>query len=187
MPDGSDYQWCFVTEFEAPDDFEAEHGEKPTAIADSAIGDDAKYWYEDDKVRVAEYWRIRQTSTTIKQGNRERKVKRPVVEQFLMTGDKIIRESAWLGTMLPIIPVYGETKNIEGRKYRKSLVRDAKTLQKINNFWLSAETQAVALQPKAPWLGPVGAFATDKTKWATANSVNHAYLQYDGEVAPQRV
>jgi hypothetical protein len=96
-----------------------------------------------------------------------------------MTGDKIIKKSDWAGSYIPIIPVFGEVKNIEGKKYRKSLIRDAKEPQRINNYFLSAEVESVALQPKAPFIGPVGAFETDQKKWATANLDNHAYLQYD--------
>ena len=44
----------------------------------------------------------------------------------------------------------------------------------------------MALAPKAPWIGPIGAFNTDQAKWATANSTNHAFLEYDGGQAPQR-
>ena len=54
------------------------------------------------------------------------------------------------------------------------------------NFWRTAAAELVALAPKAPWIGPVGAFNTDQAKWSTANSTNHAFLEYDGGQAPLR-
>jgi hypothetical protein len=72
------------------------------------------------------------------------------------------RKAIGPGSYIPIIPVFGEVKNIEGKKYRKSLIRDAKEPQRINNYFLSAEVESVALQPKAPFIGPVGAFETDQ-------------------------
>jgi len=44
----------------------------------------------------------------------------------------------------------------------------------------------VALAPRAPWVGKTGTFETDAEKWATANTRSHAFLEYDGPVAPQR-
>lgn len=54
------------------------------------------------------------------------------------------------------------------------------------NYWRTASTELVALAPKAPYLGPKGAFNTDANKWATANNVSYPYIEYDGAVMPQR-
>jgi len=43
----------------------------------------------------------------------------------------------------------------------------------------------VALAPKAPFIGPEGAF-DDDPRWATANTQSHAYLEYSGQIPPQR-
>lgn len=191
LPDASDRRYSFVTELVDKDEFEAEYGFMPASVDNTARGDDLNLWWENDRVRVAEYWRVRTVKSTAKEqgGTREREVEKRIVEQFLMTGDKIIKKSDWAGVYIPIIPVFGETKNIEGRKLRKSLIRDAKDSQRINNYWLSTETELVALQPRAPYIGPVGAFETDEQKWANSNAENHAYLQYDpveGGMRPER-
>ena len=54
------------------------------------------------------------------------------------------------------------------------------------NYWRTAATELVALAPKVPFIGKTGAFDTDAKNWATANTENHPYLQFDGDVAPQR-
>jgi hypothetical protein len=167
VPDGSDRKWCFITEWVPRTRFKDEYGFEPLGISDAGTGDGGELWFEEERVLVAEYWRLVKTD------------RKKVVEQFLMTGDKIIKKSEWPGCYLPIIPVYGEIKNIEGKKYRKSLIRDAKDPARINNYFLSSEVEAVSLQPKAPFLGPVGAFETDADKWSNANAANHAYIQYD--------
>lgn len=57
----------------------------------------------------------------------------------------------------------------------------------MKNYWRSTTTELVALAPKAPWVGPEGAFqGEDAHKWETANSDSWAYLSYKGNVAPQR-
>jgi hypothetical protein len=43
----------------------------------------------------------------------------------------------------------------------------------------------VALAPKAPFIGPRGAFDGDP-KWQSANTKSHPYLEYEGGIPPQR-
>jgi hypothetical protein len=149
LPDASDRKWCFVTEWVDRKDFEAKYGFEPVGISESSLGDDKSNWYEDERVRVAEYWRVRiETQTVYLQADgsvgpakpsgetQSRDIEKKVVEQFLMTGDKIIKKADWPGCYLPIIPVFGEIKNIDGKKHRKSLIRDAKTSARINNYFL---------------------------------------------------
>jgi hypothetical protein len=55
------------------------------------------------------------------------------------------------------------------------------------NFWRSASTEIVALAPKAPFIGPKGFVPKgQEQKWASANNRSHAYLEYEGNMAPQR-
>lgn len=54
------------------------------------------------------------------------------------------------------------------------------------NYWRTTTTELVALAPKAPWIGPSGAFDTDMQNWQTANTENIPFLEYDGDIPPQR-
>jgi hypothetical protein len=100
------------------------------------------------------------------------------VTQHIMNGCEIIETKEWAGKYIPIVPVYGDEVIIDGKRYLKSLIRDAKDAQRMFNYWRTTSTELVALAPKAPWVGPVGAFATDPN-WATANTENHQYLEFD--------
>jgi hypothetical protein len=86
-----------------------------------------------------------------------------------------------------VIPVYGEEIHVEGKRYFKSLISDAKDAQRMLNYWRTASTELVALAPKSPWIGPKGFANADPNKWATANTKTHAYLEYAGQVAPSRI
>jgi hypothetical protein len=173
LPDASDRSWCFVTEWVDRKEFPARYGSDPSPWEEGGTGDQDQDWADEKRVQVAEYWRTNGDA----------------IEQFVLTCDRILSRSQWAGTKLPIIPVLGEVKNIEGKRWRKSLIRDTKDLCRVNNYYLSAEVEAVALQPRTPFIGPTGAFETDAAKWATANVANHAYIQYDpveGAMQPQR-
>ncbi len=108
------------------------------------------------------------------------------VKQHLLTGAEVLETVDWAGKYIPIVPVYGDEVNIEGRRRLRSLVRDAKDPQRMFNYWRTTSTELVALAPRAPFIGPKGAFKTDADKWATANVENHAYIEFDGASAPQR-
>lgn len=111
------------------------------------------------------------------------------VKQQIMSGAEILEENDWLGKYIPIVPVYGEELNIQGRRYFRSLIRDAKDPQRMFNYWRTTSTELVALAPKAPWVGPVGSFNTDADKWATANTESWSHIEYDvveGAASPTR-
>jgi len=108
------------------------------------------------------------------------------VTQRLLTGAEVLETNDWAGRYIPLVPVYGEEVNVEGKRYLRSLIRDAKDPQRMFNYWRTTTTELVALSPKAPFIGPKGAFQTDQAKWETANTDTHAYIEYDGNVPPQR-
>ena len=116
---------------------------------------------------------------------RDRKSSKRVVKQYIC-GSEIIETNDWAGKWIPIVPVFGDEVFCNGKRYLKSLIRDAKDSQQNFNYWRSSATEAVALGPKTPFIGPVGAFDTDSAKWATANIKNHPYIQFDGPASPQR-
>jgi hypothetical protein len=111
------------------------------------------------------------------------------VTQYIMNGVEIMEENEWAGCYIPIVPVYGEEVNVEGKRYFRSLIRDAKDAQRNFNYWRTTSTELVALAPKAPFIGKVGQFDTDLDKWQRANLDSLPFIEYDdadGAGAPQR-
>jgi hypothetical protein len=175
-------------------------------------------WRQDDTVLVAERWireqyekkilmldngmvidesRIQQDPDLqilleqgIAQVVKERMAKCHRVKQIIMSGVEILEENDWLGKYIPIIPVYGDAFDIEGKNYYRSLIHSAIGSQQMFNFWRTASTELVALAPRVPYIGPKGAFDHDQDKWNTANTKSHSYIEYDSKngslPAPQR-
>lgn len=106
--------------------------------------------------------------------------------QYIINGAEVLEENPWAGCYIPIVPIYGDEVNIEGKRIFKSAIRDAKDPQRMLNYWSTTATELVALAPRVPFLGPKGAFKSDTKKWSTANSVSHPYIEYDGPTMPQR-
>lgn len=209
--DSSDWNLCFITEAMAKSVFEARYPKAEKV--DWQGGDMSLYtanWTDGEQIIVAEYWKreeydcpivllsdgmvveknamenmaaIMQASGLTVVG--ERTTKRFKITQKIMSGAEILSTDKWAGQYIPVVPVYGDEINVEGKRYFHSLIRHAKSAQQRVNYWASTTTELVGLQPKAPYIGPVG-FAAKDPNWTTANSENHPYLEYDGPVPPQR-
>jgi hypothetical protein len=92
---------------------------------------------------------------------------------------------------IPVVPIIGEEVRVGRDVYRHGIVRYARDLQRMVNYYASAETEVIALQPKAPWLGTKKQFQDNYDLWETANTENHPFLEYTVDPAapgpPQRV
>lgn len=118
--------------------------------------------------------------------DRESSTKCYRVYQRTMTGAEILEEVEWPGQYIPIVPVYGDEVNLRGKRYFRSLIHSAKGAQQMFNFARSNAAELSGLEPKVPYIGKKGSFATDAHRWQTANRESHAYLEYDGDTPPQR-
>jgi hypothetical protein len=118
---------------------------------------------------------------------REREATDHTVKRRVISPVEVLEEADWPGSMIPICPVWGEEVIHMGKRHFRSLVRDARDPQRMFNFWRSATTELVALAPRAPWLVQEGSIPPmEANKWNSANTRSHAYLQFRGDMTPQR-
>jgi hypothetical protein len=99
------------------------------------------------------------------------------VKMCRLNGVEVLDETVWKGQWIPLLAVLGEEMYIEEKRYLFSLIRFARDPQKLYNFYRSSEAETVMLGTKAPWVGVKGAFKDPR--WATANTVPWAYLEYE--------
>lgn len=112
---------------------------------------------------------------------REREALGYKVTRRVMNKDAVLKDDAWPGTKIPVIPVWGDEVIVDGRRHFRSMISDARDPQQMYNFWRSATTELVALAPRAPWVMPENALpqaGSERAKWMTANTRSHAYLMY---------
>ena len=210
--DSSDWTVAFETELITRDEFKRRFKAADEVDWDE-LGYESldSNWLAEKQIRLATYWKrtpIKRPIVQLSDGSvmgrdvyeenkdvfdaggltitNERDVDSHKVTWHLLTGAEVLDEGDWPGKFIPIIPVYGDDVNFEGKRYLRSLVRDAKDPQRNFNYWRSAATELVALAPKAPFIGKKGAFEHDIGKWETANTESHAFIEYQGDEPPQR-
>ena len=211
--DSSDWNTAFITDLLSEDEFEKAYGDRAQVSWDDTGWNDlsATGWRDEDTVTVAEYWTREEVkkpvviTTTgavydaddeeflmlaqagIMQVKEERSVKGHKVTQRIMTGLEVLKTTIWPGRFIPIVPVYGDEFDIEGKRYFRSLIHGAIDAQRMHNYWRTSATELVALAPKVPFIGEEGAFDANPEGWATANTRSHAYLEFSsGKMPPQR-
>ena len=82
----------------------------------------------------------------------ERKIPGFAVKWCRLSGAEILEENDWLGKYIPIVPVFGNEADIEGRVIYSGLIRRAKDARRLYNFARSSFAERVAMAPKAPGL-----------------------------------
>ena len=210
--DSSDWNVAFVVDTITKDELTARWPQAEAVGWDAYQGLNPPWRLNGDDVTYAEWWtREEVEKTLVKLSNGEivtddaleqmadivaaaglqvigqRQTKGWKVTQRLITGAQVLETVEWAGRWIPIVPVYGDEVNVEGKRYFRSLIRDAKGAQVMFNFMRSVAAETLADQPRAPYVGPEEAFqGVDAQKWATANREKWAYLSYKGSVAPQR-
>jgi hypothetical protein len=110
---------------------------------------------------------------------RSREVDDYKVYHCILSGEAVLSREEFPCHYIPLVPVIGEEYYNNGKREFHSLIRQAKDAQRMYNYWKSASTEMIALQPKAPWTGPVGSFQSYPDDWANANTQNLPTLEYD--------
>jgi hypothetical protein len=106
------------------------------------------------------------------------------VMRCLMSAQDVLEKPVeWKGRYIPIVPVVGEEVRIGRKVVRRGIVRLAKDPQRMYNYFSSAETEIVALQPKAPFIGTEKNFEEYEDIWQSANTENLPYLTYTPDPA----
>lgn len=204
--DGSDASYGFVFEDLSKSEFKAQFpNAKLCSMNDwESLGNQVPEWIKKDGCRVAEYFYKDFEKTTIvllSNGQVVRKDQLPKAPATLPSGIEVVNERVTLlptiywvkfngheilektiwpgsGKWIPIIRTIGEELVINGRRHISGIVRAAKDPQRMNNYMASAEAEAIALTPRAPYIGAEGQFEGHEQEWANANRKNYAFLQY---------
>lgn len=218
--DGSDANWGFVFDDISHDDFKSEYKDAELSRSSDFVlaSENAPGWISEKTCRIAEYFEkeyqdaellLLENGEAVLKSDFEklleelqlqniqpplikstRKTKVPVIKWYKINGIEILEENIFPGQYIPIIPVYGDEHDIDGKVIYESVIRHSKDSQRMYNYWKSTETETITLAPKAPWIAAEGQIPPEYAgMWRTANSKNHPYLIYkttdhNGQLVP---
>lgn len=114
---------------------------------------------------------------------RERTVERREVTQYVTNGVEILDEISIPIPWIPIVPCFGKELWIDygsgSRRILMSLIRLARDPFMMYCYLVSQEAEEAGMTPRAPVMGAVGQFVTDRVAWENLNRIPRAFIQYD--------
>lgn len=206
-PDGADMQYAFITDLLTRDEFAAQFpNADPMGWEEIGRGDEYKNWATQTHIRIAEYFCYEYTDRKLiklENGHEgyedelaedvkanielnpalvvgRRDVRDRKVKWYKITGTQILDETDWPGKWIPIVKVLGDETDVDGKVTLQGIIRAAKDPQRQYNYWTTAETELIALQPKAPWVMEEGQVEGHENKWKDSNNKSYPYLLYKG-------
>lgn len=207
-PDGSDANWGFIFEDVLIEDFKAEHkGSELSKMNDwASLSSKAPSWISAKSARIAEYFYKeftpielvqvnmmdetgKESIQTIKESElpeghdyeivNRRQSQEVTIHWLKINGIEIMERTTFPGKYIPIIPVYGEELIVNGKLILEGVIRHAKDSQRMYNYWVSTETEAIALAPRAPFIAAEGQITKEyEPMWRMANKKPVAVLTY---------
>lgn len=199
-PDKSDMRYGFVFEDLALEEYKRRYPNVPAESLPTNVADQGLTWRTVNTVKIAEYW-YREPVKKVLRLHEDGKVsyaddkdapQSPVTQQrevvvqqvktFLMSGAGMLtKPSDWAGKYIPICVVVGEEVWSDGRAVRKGMIHDMRDPQRVYNYTRTAAVEAVANQPKAPWVLTADQASGYEPQWANAGAENLAALFYKGD------
>lgn len=111
------------------------------------------------------------------------------IEWYRINGKEVIEKRVLAGQYIPVVRCQGNTLDVNGRIKRKGMVKDLMDPARMYNYWRTAQTEEIALAPKAPWIAAEGTIDGHE-EWHSANTKSYSVLVYkpvkgpDGQVLP---
>lgn len=205
QPDGSDAKWCFISDLVTREEYKDLYPKaKPENWEESGMGDEYRYWVTSTHVRIAEYFYceyVYKTLVALQNGHvgyedeltpdlqaeikanpglvtKKRECQIQSICWDTITAHQVLEEHDWAGKWIPVVKVIGDEVDVEGKNHLSGIIRDAKDPQRMYNFWCTAETELLALAPKAPWIMEEGQVEGQEKRWQEANTKSMPYLLY---------
>lgn len=205
--DRRDARYGFIVYDLTKEQFEDEFpGKSPIGLMDFASSGDAhEGYYNTGVVRVVEYyWKeerqersiLLADATTWKPLNEiglhepiylhpnsgkpmVKTITKPQVKWAKLSGADILEETDLPGDTIPIIPVWGRVKVIDGRRCVKGVIRDLKDAQRAYNFDRTSLVETNNLVPKSQWLATPEQIESYEQLYQQANIRNLSVLYYN--------
>ena len=198
-PDGSDWKHAFVADMIPEDEFKAQWPKAQIVPFElGGTGEKLNNWKDKNNIRVAEYWEVCEEPRTLVQLQNghvgwkdelspkhspitdERESHDRKVCWWKITAVEVLERGEWLGKRIPIIPVFGNEIDIEGRLKLTGLIEPAMDSQRMYNYYKTKEAEAVALAPMAPFIMEEGQAEGHEDEWRNANRTANPVLFYKG-------
>ncbi len=111
---------------------------------------------------------------------REREVAYDKITSEFCSGKEVLEGPfEWAGKFIPLVPVWGESVNVEGDEQFSGLVRPIKDAQRLFNWDVCVGQEVMANQPRAPFMYTAKMIEGYETEWSKLGKDNPPGLPYN--------
>lgn len=203
LPTREDGTHCFVPFERAKDTAEEEYPDGDFTEFDSNAEAQLRDWMTADSVKLMEYYYKEPCKVTLAlyqsgeivdltddedgakmddakaDGARIEERDSHCVYRCIMSAREILDGPELVpGPNIPIVPMLGEEIKIGKVIVRRGITRALIDVQRSYNYLYSQQTEVLALQPKAPFIGTKKQFEQHRDQWENANRTNAPYIEY---------
>jgi hypothetical protein len=97
------------------------------------------------------------------------------IQWFRLNGRKVVDRRVLPGKYIPMIKCLGNKLRINGKIMRKGMIENLMDPAQMYNYWRTAQTERLALAPKAPWTAYEGV-VEGHPEWNDANRRSYSVL-----------
>jgi len=94
-------------------------------------------------------------------------------------GTELVSETELVMDAIPIIPVYGKRRYLDGKWTYRGMVWDLRDLQTLFNYYNQSELELITAAPKSTWIIASQQAEGHEKQWANANAFAADALQYE--------
>lgn len=200
-PCGLDAEFGFVVDNLSWSRFCHEYGIDPGELELWHVQDqeNSAHWITHNAVQIAEYfYRVWEDVDIVElptgevlrkaympentQVVQERTTRLPTVHWAKLTGMHVLEKTRWLGQYIPLIRVPGDVQVYDGKTRHTGMSQPSRDAQSSYNYFVSAQTEAIALTPKAPYRVTPQQIAGFESYWNRANDASLPYLLWNPHV-----
>lgn len=197
MKDYSDCKHAFYLDDIKKDLFREKY---PNASETHFIDDNNTHqWNRGDSITVAEFycmWAKKRTLWLLSNGVtiyedqldpeikkelqpvKKRVVREPYIMWYKITACEVLEKAYIPGKYIPLVPIVGVEKDVDGQLQIKGMIRDAKDSAKMYDYVSSNEAEQLQLAIKTEYIVADGQIKGYENYWKNANVKNYAYLPY---------
>lgn len=213
-PSGADANYAFITDEIPKEAFKKQWPNAPVVdFGSSQSWTMPGIWYQEDTVRVCEYWRMvegdMKTLALMTDGTTQdvtdmedfeylpfvvkrsdgspytREVRRKLARMYLVSGSEILDGPFdYELSSLPVFRVPGWEVRITDRVYRWGLVRFLKDPMRLHNFWRSTIAEQLVAAPRNKWMSTPDAVQGYEKQWRQSNISDDPLMLYNEGTNP---
>jgi Phage P22-like portal protein len=193
MPTACDMNWALITLKMQRTEFKRLYPKIPLLAWNEAGRGDANDWEDKEEIRLAEYMRIREKDEMLYQleGPKgvaacyerdlpknlkargisivdQRESTRRECQWFRLNGMKVVERMTLPWTMIPLVRCQGNARDIDGKVYRRGMVRTLQDPQRMVDYGEVAKVKRLGLTTQSKWVAAEGQL-DGHPEWIDAN------------------